>query len=102
MTKKNKITPNSNLWHLHQSLTKDLLKFEKQLPNDAEDLTEAFERYAKVIMLLIRSMDLLMLREENLLTDITSDQKPKEDVIEELERVFDRINAENTETKISK
>ena len=102
MGRKNKKSINSNLRHLHQSLSKDLLSFEQRLPNDAEELTEAFERYARVIMLLIRSMDLLMTREDSLLTDINSEAKTKEDTISELERIFDRINAEKEASETSR
>lgn len=64
------------------------------MPSDAEALTEAFERYARVIMLLVKSMDMLTQRENKLLANATSNQKPKEDIIEELERAFNRILAE--------
>lgn len=84
----------NSLKELHNALINDLVRFEAHLPSDAEALTEAFERYARVIMLLVRSMDMLTQRENKLLANATSNQKPKEDIIEELERAFNRILAE--------
>ena len=84
----------NSLKELHNALINDLVRFEAHLPSDAEALTEAFERYARVIMLLVRSRDMLTQRESKLFANASSNQKPKEDIIEELERAFNRIIAE--------
>ena len=57
---------------LNNALINDLVRFEAHLPSDAEALTEAFERYARVIMLLVRSMDMLTQRESKLFANALS------------------------------
>lgn len=93
VTPKTKKSVTTHLRFLHRALCLDLVRFQKNLPADTEALTEDFERYARVIMLLIRAMDMLIQREQSLLDDLPGDQKSKEDIIAELERAFDRINA---------
>lgn len=84
----------NSLKELHNALINDLVRFEVHLPSDAEALTEAFDRFARVIMLLIRFMDMLTQRESKPFANAKSNQKPKEDIIEELERASNRIIAE--------
>jgi len=98
---KNTPYQDSDLQNLSNALAADLVRFEKNLPKDAENLTEDFERYARVISLLICSMNLLVQREEKLRSKGSKITKPRQDILAELEHTFNRILAESPQKDIS-
>lgn len=81
------------LYKLHNSLTDDLVKLEASLPEDADMMSEALERYSKVLSFLIRSMNLLIQREENLKSKSGKQKKTKKEIIVELDAALDRLLA---------
>ncbi len=85
---------------LQTSLTDDLIKLEASLPDNAENMSEALERYTKVLNVLIRSMNLLFQREENLKSKIGPNKQSKKEIIAELDTALDRLLAENDKTSV--
>ena len=81
----------SKLQQLHEALAEDLIRLEARLPHDAEDMPEALERYVKVINILIRSMNILVAREESLASQADDKKKSKKEIIKELEHSLDRL-----------
>ncbi|MGC6471944.1 MAG: hypothetical protein ACON4W_03595 [Parvibaculales bacterium] len=89
------------LYKLQGSLTDDLVKLEASLPDDADDMTEAVERYSKVLSVLIRSMNLLIQREETLKTKSGQKKKTKKEIIIELDAALDRLLAGSQKKSVS-
>lgn len=91
----------AKLYNLQNSLTDDLVKLEASLPEDADNMTEALERYSQVLGVLIRSMNLLIHREETLKTKSGQKKKTKKEIIAELDTALDRLLAKSRKKKIS-
>ncbi len=92
----------SKLQQLHEALAEDLIQLEASLPQNAEDMSEALERYVRVINILIRSMNILGAREDSLAAKTDNDKKSKKEIIKELEHSLDRLIAETKKKRVSR
>ena len=90
----------SKLQQLHEALAEDLIQLEASLPQNAEDMSEALERYVRVINILIRSMNILGAREDSLAAKTDNDKKSKKEIIKELEHSLDRLIAETKKKRV--
>lgn len=97
---KDNVKRRDQLRQLHNDLFATLVRFQQNLPSEAEDITEGVERHARVIALMIKTMNTILEREENFQAEAT-EAKSREDIIKELEHIFSSILAENETPKIS-
>lgn len=49
----------TRLLRVHQSLLEEMAALHARLPDDVENVSEAFERYARIVSLMVRSLDVL-------------------------------------------
>lgn len=94
---------NRTLRDMHAALSEDLVRLEAQLPEDIAGLSEGFERYAQIISLLVRSMEILMRQDAKLQQQMVTAQasSQRRDLVEEIERALDRLAAGLAAKKIS-
>ena len=57
--------PDTRLLQVHQSLLDEMASLHARLPDDIEDVSEAFERYARIVSLMVRSLDVMTRLEKN-------------------------------------
>lgn len=88
------------LYQLHDDLLATMLRFQKALPRDTQGITEEVERHARVISLMIRTMNVICEREESFKT-ATNEVRSREDIIKEIEYIFNSILTENETTELS-
>ena len=55
----------TRLLKVHQSLLVEMASLHGRLPDNIEDVSEAFERYARIVALMVRSLDVLTRLEKN-------------------------------------
>ncbi len=83
---------------VHSGLLQEMENIQKNLPGDVEDISEAFERYARIVSLLVRSLD-TMLKLENQKQESQTDSGPqtRRDLISDIEQKLARL-ADQPET----
>lgn len=95
------------LQDLRMNLRAELAQFEANLPAEIQDISEEHERYARVVMLMLRSLDMLIKSEHvNKKTNDTNIDKTEEvratrDIVVEIERRLDRIASTRQANDIS-
>ncbi|MCY4504590.1 MAG: hypothetical protein OXB87_01300 [Hyphomicrobiales bacterium] len=94
---------NRTLRDMHAALSEDLVRLEAQLPEDIAGLSDGFERYAQIISLLVRSMEILMRQDDKLQQQMVDAQasNQRRDLVEEIERALDRLAAGVAKKKVS-
>ena len=94
---------NRTLRDMHAALSEDLVRLEAQLPENIEGLSDGFERYAQIISLLVRSMEILMRQDDKLQQQMANAQasSQRRDLVEEIERALDRLASGLAEKKVS-
>lgn len=92
---------------LRTNLRAELTEFEARLPSDVQDISEEHERYARVVMLMVRSLDMLLkfertTQKENATTkDKEKEVKATRDIFAEIECRLARLTSARQATKIS-
>ncbi len=89
------------LRQLHDDLLATMLRFQQDLPRDTQGITEEVERHARVISLMIRTMNMICEREESFKT-ATNEVRSREDIVKEIEHIFNSILAENETAELPK
>ena len=51
--------PDTRLLKVHQSLLDEMASLHARLPDNMKDVSEAFERYARIVSLMVRSLDVM-------------------------------------------
>ena len=78
------------LHHVHLALLEEIQTAHNSLPDNVEDVTEAFERHARIISLLIRSLE-TMLKLEKQKTQEQSDHSDPQARLELLAGIEKRL-----------
>lgn len=65
--------PDTRLVDVHHKLLVEMTALHARLPSDVENVSEAFERYARIVALMVRSLDVLT-RLEQRQNDKTKEQ----------------------------
>ena len=77
----------SKLQHLHDALVADLENFRDRLPADVDEISEAYERYVRIIALLIQTLEkLLRIDAQNKINNRSlNDVQTRRDIISQIE-----------------
>jgi hypothetical protein len=87
----------------HEALVRELDHIRGQLPDNAEDMSEAFERYARTLAVLVRALESALRIENRALNkeDKESNKQSHGDIITEIEHRLARIARANTAKSVS-
>ena len=83
----------TRLLRVHQSLLDEMASLHARLPDDIEDVLEAFERYARIVSLIVRSLDVMTRLEKNQQQDDKdkSDPQARHALIRDIEQKLARL-----------
>lgn len=82
-----------NLAHVQDALLVEMSAMQARLPSDIENVSEAFERYARIIALLVRSLDVLSRLERLNQKELkeTGDPQTRHALISDIEQKLGRL-----------
>ena len=83
----------TRLLKVHQSLLDEMASLHARLPDDIENVSEAFERYARIVSLMVRSLDVMTRLEKNQQQDDKdkSDPQARHALIRDMEQKLARL-----------
>lgn len=96
--------PDTRLLKVHQSLLDEMASLHARLPDNIEDVSEAFERYARIVSLMVRSLDVMTRLEKNqqLGEKEKSDPQARHALIRDIEQKLARLAKQENTSQISR
>lgn len=93
----------TKLESVHSGLLQELENIRQNLPDNVEDISEAFERYARVVALMVRSLESLLRLERQTHQDQSErdTRQTRRDIVAEIERRLARIAEARRKTGVS-
>ena len=93
----------TRLLKVHQSLLVEMASLHGRLPDNIEDVSEAFERYARIVALMARSLDVLTRLEKNKQEGEKekSDPQARHALIRDIEQKLARLAQQDDPPQIS-
>lgn len=95
--------PDTRLLEVHQSLLDEMASLHARLPDNIEDVSEAFERYARIVSLMVRSLDVMTRLEKNHQLDEKEKGAPqaRHALIRDIEQKLARLAKQENTSQIS-
>lgn len=93
----------TRLLKVHQSLLDEMASLHMRLPDNIEDVSEAFERYARIVSLMVRSLDVMTRLEQNQRQGEKdkSDPQARHALIRDIEQKLARLAQQDDTPQIS-
>ncbi|MBE8191073.1 MAG: hypothetical protein HAW65_05310 [Alphaproteobacteria bacterium] len=88
---------------VHDALLEEMETIQKNLPADVEDISEAFERYARVVALLVRSLEALLRlnKQQQTEQDKSGGKHAAQDLLTDIEHRLAQIAENENATEVS-
>ena len=88
---------------VHQGLLREIENAQQNLPMNVEEITEAFERHARIIALLVRSLEAMLRleKQKNQEQQKTSDPQTRTALLAGIEKRLDELADQQVATTLS-
>ena len=88
---------------MHQSLLDEMASLNARLPDNIEDVSQAFERYARIVSLMVRSLDVMTRLGKNQQQDHKekSDPQARHALIRDIEQKLARLAQQDDTSQTS-